>query len=101
MNKSQKIKLINNLKECLSYLSPDVEQQISKGKKGNIAELLTSITNGINLVKELITERKGVIHWKKEYYTILQLINEEERKGRSYTIANPKKVSSKSERRYN
>ncbi|VVC30939.1 Hypothetical protein CINCED_3A011212 [Cinara cedri] len=85
MNKSQKALLINNLKECLSYLSPNVEQQVSKDENRHIAKLLTSIISGINLVKELLTQHKEAVCWKKEYDTILQLINEETRRGRFFT----------------
>ncbi|NSX83828.1 hypothetical protein GOM44_06510 [Wolbachia endosymbiont of Atemnus politus] len=82
------LKLINNLKECLSYLlhdtgDMDVKQQASK----NITKLLTSIINDINLSKELLTEHKGTTmkRWKREYDTILRLINEEAHKGNFYT----------------
>lgn len=90
MNKSQKTLLINKLKECLSYLSPGIsdmnaEQQVSKDKNGDIAEFLSSIISDINLVKELLTKHKGTIRWKREYDTVLQLINEEASKGRFFT----------------
>ncbi|MDG7056571.1 MAG: hypothetical protein LKM43_00215 [Wolbachia endosymbiont of Penenirmus auritus] len=89
MNKSKKEIKHNNLKECLSSLSPDdtnnVEQQVSKDK--NIAKLLTSIISDINLIKELLTKHKRAAKkfWKREYDTILQLIDEEASKERFFT----------------
>ncbi|MFP3015955.1 MAG: hypothetical protein ACEY3B_06795 [Wolbachia sp.] len=65
----------------------NVEQQVSKDKNGDIAEFSSSIISDINLVKELLTEHKGAAkqRWKREYDTVLQLINEEASKGRFFT----------------
>ncbi|BET37328.1 MULTISPECIES: hypothetical protein [Wolbachia] len=83
MNKFQKTLLINNLKECLSYLLSDNHETADDLSKRDVAKLLTSVINDINLAKDLLNKTTKQ-RWRREYDTILQLIDKKSHGGVPY-----------------